>query len=150
MENDLMDVIDAVLAGQLDQLELRFKPGAALCLVLASGGYPVSYQTGFPIAGLEEADAQPDTVVFHAGHQGAGGWIVTAGGRVLGVTAPGGIPCPQRWTRRTPRPTISTLKTCIFAPISARNKGAKAAANGCGFCDSVKVFTALPSRSCMV
>lgn len=87
MENDLMDVIDAVLAGQLDQLKLRFKPGAALCLVLASGGYPVSYQTGFPIAGLEEADAQPDTVVFHAGTKVQDGRIVTAGGRVLGVTA---------------------------------------------------------------
>ncbi|MGI6201713.1 MAG: phosphoribosylamine--glycine ligase [Christensenellales bacterium] len=87
MENDLMDVIDAVLAGQLDQLKLRFKPGAALCLVLASGGYPVSYQTGFPIAGLEEADAQPDTVVFHAGTKVQEGRIVTAGGRVLGVTA---------------------------------------------------------------
>ena len=67
-------------------------PGAAVCVVMASGGYPGSYEKGKPISGLEEAGALEDVVVFHAGTQASDGEIVTAGGRVLGVTAfAGGI-----------------------------------------------------------
>ena len=74
--------------GTLDQVDIRWKSGAACCIVLASGGYPVEYQKGYPISGLEEAGKS--AVVFHAGTQKAdNGDVVTAGGRVLGVTARG-------------------------------------------------------------
>ncbi len=82
-----MDIFQACVDGTLDKTEIRWKPGAACCLVLASGGYPVSYQSGYPISGLEEAEKLGATV-FHAGtKQGDQGEILTAGGRVLGVTA---------------------------------------------------------------
>lgn len=88
LETDLMDIFLACVHGTLDQIELRWNPGAACCLVLASGGYPLAYQGGYPISGLEEADQS--AVVFHAGtKQNDQGEIVTAGGRVLGVTAVG-------------------------------------------------------------
>ena len=75
--------------GSLDQVDIKWKSGAACCLVLASGGYPVSYQSGYPITGLEEAEKLGATV-FHAGtKQGETGTVLTAGGRVLGVTALG-------------------------------------------------------------
>ena len=74
--------------GTLDQLEIKWKDGAACCIVLASGGYPVKYQSGYPISGLEEAGRL--ATVFHAGTKiGEDGAVLTAGGRVLGVTATG-------------------------------------------------------------
>ena len=74
--------------GTLDQVDVKWKSGAACCIVLASGGYPVEYQKGYPISGLEEAGKS--AVVFHAGTKKAdNGDIVTNGGRVLGVTATG-------------------------------------------------------------
>ena len=77
-------------SGTLDKVEIKWKSGAACCLVLASGGYPVSYQSGYPISGLEEAE-QLGATVFHAGTKRSdNGEILTAGGRVLGVTATGG------------------------------------------------------------
>ena len=88
LESDLMDIFLACRAGTLDQLDIRWKEAAACCLVLASGGYPGKYATGYPINGLEEAGKT--AVVFHAGTKlDEGGVIRTSGGRVLGVTAVG-------------------------------------------------------------
>ena len=90
MKNDIMDVIDACIDGTLDQIDLQFEDNAAVCVVLASDGYPVSYEKGFEIRGLEKFDGKDDYYCFHAGSRLDGdGKIVTSGGRVLGVTAKG-------------------------------------------------------------
>lgn len=90
MENDLLDVVDACIDGCLDRIELRFQDNAAVCVVLASEGYPESYQKGFEISGLESFDGREDYYCFHAGSRlDKEGRIVTNGGRVLGVTAKG-------------------------------------------------------------
>ena len=88
LDTDLMDIFQACVDGTLDQVDVKWKSGAACCIVLASGGYPVEYQKGYPISGLEEAGKS--AVVFHAGTKKAdNGDVVTNGGRVLGVTATG-------------------------------------------------------------
>jgi phosphoribosylamine--glycine ligase len=88
LDSDLMDIFQACVNGTLDQVNIRWKDQAACCLVLASGGYPVSYQKGYPISGLEEA--AKSATVFHAGTRlDDNGAILTSGGRVLGVTATG-------------------------------------------------------------
>lgn len=87
LENDLAEIMLACATGTLDQADVAWSDKAAVCVVMASGGYPESYETGKVITGLAEADAQENTVVFHAGTKNAAGSIVTAGGRVLGVTA---------------------------------------------------------------
>ena len=90
MKNDIMDVIDACIDGTLDQVELEFEDNAAVCVVLASDGYPLAYQKGFVITGLEKFDGKDDYYCFHAGTKFDGmGRIVTNGGRVLGITAKG-------------------------------------------------------------
>ncbi|MBO4290399.1 MAG: phosphoribosylamine--glycine ligase [Lachnospiraceae bacterium] len=90
MKNDIMDVIDACIDGTLDQVELEFEDQAAVCVVLASDGYPVSYKKGFEIRGLEKFEGKEDYYCFHAGSKfDEQGRIVTNGGRVLGVTAKG-------------------------------------------------------------
>ena len=90
MKNDLVDVVEACIDGTLDQVELEFEDNAAVCVVLASDGYPVSYEKGFEITGLENFDNKEDYYCFHAGSKfDAEGKIVTNGGRVLGVTAKG-------------------------------------------------------------
>ena len=90
MKNDLLDVVDACIDGQLDKVELEFEDNAAVCVVLASEGYPVSYQKGFEITGLERFQGKEDYYCFHAGSRfDEQGRIVTNGGRVLGVTAKG-------------------------------------------------------------
>ncbi len=90
MENDIMDVIDACIDGTLDKIDLRFEDNAAVCVVLASSGYPESYRKGFEITGLENFDGKEDYYCFHAGSKFDGnGRIVTNGGRVLGITAKG-------------------------------------------------------------
>ena len=90
MKNDIMDVIDACIDGTLDQVDLQFEDNAAVCVVLASDGYPVSYQKGFEIKGLEHFEGKEDYYCFHAGSKfDDKGRIVTNGGRVLGVTAKG-------------------------------------------------------------
>lgn len=87
LESDLAEIMLACATGTLDQADVAWSDKAAVCIVMASGGYPESYETGKAITGLAEADAQENTVVFHAGTKNAAGSIVTAGGRVLGVTA---------------------------------------------------------------
>ncbi|MBO4901974.1 MAG: phosphoribosylamine--glycine ligase [Lachnospiraceae bacterium] len=90
MENDILDVIDACIDGTLDQTDLRFADNAAVCVVLASNGYPLHYEKGFPIRGLENFEGRDDIFCFHAGTKlNEKGEIVTNGGRVLGVTALG-------------------------------------------------------------
>ncbi|HIT89484.1 MAG TPA: phosphoribosylamine--glycine ligase [Candidatus Merdenecus merdavium] len=88
MKNDLIEVVEACIDGRLSQIDLEFEDNAAVCVVLASEGYPVSYQKGYPIKGLKAFDHSEDTYIFHAGTTvSEGGEIVTNGGRVLGVTA---------------------------------------------------------------
>lgn len=89
MENDMIEVMNACIDGTLDKVDLRFEDNAAVCVVLASDGYPEHYETGKPISGLEKFDGRDDCFVFHAGTKMADGAIVTNGGRVLGVTAKG-------------------------------------------------------------
>ncbi|MEE0397561.1 MAG: phosphoribosylamine--glycine ligase [Lachnospiraceae bacterium] len=90
MENDIMDVADACIDGTLDKVDLKFEDNAAVCVVLASDGYPVSYKKGFPITGLENFKGKDDYYCFHAGTKfDAEGRVVTNGGRVLGITAKG-------------------------------------------------------------
>ena len=89
MKNDLLEVMEACTDGTLDQIDLKFEDNAAVCVVLASDGYPVSYEKGFEITGLENFEGKDDYFCFHAGSKFADGKIVTNGGRVLGVTATG-------------------------------------------------------------
>ncbi len=89
MKTDIVDVFEACIGGTLDQIDLEFEDNAAVCVVLASGGYPVSYEKGFPIEGLENFKDKDGYYVFHAGTKKVDGQIVTNGGRVLGVTAVG-------------------------------------------------------------
>ena len=88
-ESDLVDIMLACADGTLQDLDIRWSSGAAVCVVMAAGGYPKSYHKGDAITGLEAA-AQAGTVVFHAGTSQKDGQIVTNGGRVLGVTAKAG------------------------------------------------------------
>ena len=89
MKNDIIDVIEACIDGTLDKINLEFEDNAAVCVVLASDGYPVSYEKGFEIKGLENFDGKDGYYVFHAASKMDNGKIVTNGGRVLGVTAKG-------------------------------------------------------------
>ena len=89
MKNDIVDVFEACIDGTLDQIDLQFEDNAAVCVVLASGGYPVSYGKGYPIEGLENLKGKEGVYVFHAGTKKENGTFVTNGGRVLGVTATG-------------------------------------------------------------
>ena len=89
METDILDVFEACIDGTLDRTELKFTDNAAVCVVLASDGYPVKYEKGYPISGLETFENLDGYYVFHAGSAWKDGKIVTAGGRVLGVTATG-------------------------------------------------------------
>lgn len=88
LKNDIVDVFEACIDGTLDSVGLSFSDDACLCVVLASEGYPVSYEKGFPISGLETFEGKDDEIVFHAGTKfDENGRIVTSGGRVLAVTA---------------------------------------------------------------
>jgi len=89
LKSDLLPIILATIDGTLDQAEIEWDPRPAVCVVMASGGYPASYQKGFPITGIDEAEAVGDVKVFHAGTAERGGQFVTNGGRVLGITALG-------------------------------------------------------------
>lgn len=89
MKNDIVEVFEACIDGTLDKIDLQFEDNAAVCVVLASDGYPEHYEKGFPITGLENFKDKDDYFVFHAGTKFDGDTIVTNGGRVLGVTAKG-------------------------------------------------------------
>ena len=89
MKTDIIDVFEACIDGRLDEIELEFEDNAAVCVVLASDGYPLAYEKGFEIAGLEEFNKHDGYYCFHAGTKWEDGKIVTNGGRVLGVTAKG-------------------------------------------------------------
>lgn len=89
MKNDIIEVFEACIDGTLDEITLEFEDNAAVCVVLASEGYPEHYEKGYPITGLEHFQGKEDYFVFHAGTKKMGADIVTNGGRVLGVTATG-------------------------------------------------------------
>ncbi len=89
MKNDIIEVMEACIDGKLDSIELVFEDNAAVCVVLASQGYPVKYEKGFAVKGLERFEGQDSCFCFHAGTKRAGEEIVANGGRVLGVTAKG-------------------------------------------------------------
>jgi phosphoribosylamine--glycine ligase len=87
LENDLVELLEASVDGDLDVVEVKWKPLVSVCVVMASEGYPGAYEKGKTITGLAEANALPRTKVFHAGTIRAGDSTVTNGGRVLGVTS---------------------------------------------------------------
>ena len=89
MKNDIIEVMEACIDGRLDEIDLQFEDNAAVCVVLASKGYPVSYEKGFVINGLEKFEGQDSYFCFHAGTKQTEQGIVTNGGRVLGITAKG-------------------------------------------------------------
>ena len=89
MENDILEVMEACVDGKLDQIDLKFQNNAAVCVVLASDGYPVKYEKGIPIHGFENFKDKDGYYCFHAGTRFKDGEIVTNGGRVLGITAKG-------------------------------------------------------------
>jgi phosphoribosylamine--glycine ligase len=87
LESDLVEALEACIDGRLAETELRWSPGASACVVASSSGYPGSYKTGFPITGLGAAAHVPGVQIFHSGSARRDGELITAGGRVLGVTA---------------------------------------------------------------
>ena len=87
LETDLVEIMEACIDGRLAEVEVRWRRQHAVCVVMASGGYPGGYPKGLPIEGLDEAAAQANTMIFHAGTRLEGGRVLTDGGRVLGVTA---------------------------------------------------------------
>ena len=89
MKNDIIDVMEACIDGKLDQIDLQFEDNAAVCVVLASDGYPEKYEKGKLIKGLENFKGKEGYYVFHAGTRKTAEGIVTNGGRVLGITAKG-------------------------------------------------------------
>ncbi len=89
MKNDIIEVMEACIDGKLDEVDLQFEDNAAVCVVLASDGYPVKYDKGLEIRGLENFDGKDGYYCFHAGTKLDNGKIVTNGGRVLGITAKG-------------------------------------------------------------
>ena len=89
LKTDLFTIMRAVRDEHLSELDIQWSTGAAACVVLASGGYPKKYETGFPIEGLDEDGGHPGVIVYHAGTKKQDGKFLTAGGRVLGVTGLG-------------------------------------------------------------
>ena len=89
IKTDFVDIIEAVCNGSVADLDIELDNRAATCVVMASGGYPEAFDTGFPISGIDRAEASGDVIVFHAGTGRKDGQLVTNGGRVLGVTAIG-------------------------------------------------------------
>ena len=90
LESDLIDALEASVDGRIAHTSLQWSPGASVCVVASSAGYPGSYKTGLPITGLASAAQVPGVQVFHAGTAQVGGHLLTGGGRVLGVTAAAG------------------------------------------------------------
>jgi phosphoribosylamine--glycine ligase len=90
LDSDLLEALEACIDGRLSETPIRWTPGASACVVASSGGYPGAYKTGLPISGLSAAAQVPGVQIFHAGTANVGGQMLTAGGRVLGVTASAG------------------------------------------------------------
>ena len=89
MKNDIIEVMEACIDGTLDQIDLQFEDNAAVCVVLASDGYPLAYEKGKLITGLDRFEEKEGYYCFHAGTKATEEGIVTNGGRVLGITAKG-------------------------------------------------------------
>lgn len=89
LKTDLYEIFDKIIDEKLNELSIEWDCGACCCVVAASGGYPVKYESGFPISGIDEAGSEGDVIVFHAGTAQKDGVYVNAGGRVLGITACG-------------------------------------------------------------
>ncbi len=89
MKNDIIEVMEACIDGKLDTIDLQFEDNAAVCVVLASEGYPIAYEKGIPITGFENFEGKDGYYCFHAGTKMENGQFVTNGGRVLGITAKG-------------------------------------------------------------
>jgi phosphoribosylamine--glycine ligase len=89
LDSDLIDIVEAILEGRLESEKISWKPGSAVCVVMASGGYPGSYEKGKTIQGLDAAAGLANVMVFHSGTAVRNGSVVTDGGRVLGVTGLG-------------------------------------------------------------
>ncbi|NLO83391.1 MAG: phosphoribosylamine--glycine ligase [Clostridiales bacterium] len=87
LKTDIVDVFEAVVEERLERMDIRWDDGAAVCVILASGGYPGAYKRGYPITGLESLLEDPRVTVFHSGTRKEGREYYTNGGRVLGVTA---------------------------------------------------------------
>ena len=87
LETDLIEILTAVIEGNLHQINIKWKNNATVCVVVASGGYPGEYQKGKIINGLEELEEMRDGLAFHAGTKFQDGRMITSGGRVLGITA---------------------------------------------------------------
>lgn len=87
LKSDLVEIMEAVVDERLSEIDVEWYDNAAVCVVEASGGYPVEYKKGFEITGLDEAAKMDDVIVFHAGTKAADGKMLTNGGRVLGITA---------------------------------------------------------------
>lgn len=89
LESDIVDILEAAIDGRLDEIDMKIDPRPTVCVVMASGGYPGSYEKGIEITGFDQAGDVPGVVVFHAGTEQRNGKVVTNGGRVLGITAIG-------------------------------------------------------------
>jgi len=89
LESDLVEALEACIDGTLAEIRFRWSPGASACVIASSAGYPGSYETGLPMTGLESGARVPGVEIFHSGSAVKDGQLVTAGGRVLGVTAAG-------------------------------------------------------------
>ncbi|HEX2947261.1 MAG TPA: phosphoribosylamine--glycine ligase [Clostridia bacterium] len=87
LKTDIVEIFEAIIDERLDSVKIEWDDKASVCVILASGGYPGKYVTGYEISGLDEAEKDPDVIVFHAGTKLESGKYYTAGGRVLGVTA---------------------------------------------------------------
>ena len=120
LETDIVDLFNASIDGTANQLTIRMRPGASVCVIAASGGYPGKYASGKPITGLPNTNSQTeDVVVFHSGTAIKDGQIVTAGGRVLAVSAVSTRPANRPRTRPTPNSQKSPSKACNSAATSA-------------------------------
>ena len=86
MKTDILDIFEAGVNGTIGQIQMELDARAACCVVMASDGYPTKYEQGFPIYGIDDAEALGDVTVFHAGTDERDGQLLTAGGRVLAVT----------------------------------------------------------------
>lgn len=87
LKNDLLDIFEAVIDEKLEEISIEWHENAAVCVIMASGGYPEKYKTGYEIEGMDIAEKESGVTVFHAGTKLVEGKYVTAGGRVIGVTA---------------------------------------------------------------